>query len=119
VIAGHAEDLAGPVLVADGGMAGADAEIGGGESHRVGGLPEVVVIEEPGAVVIGPGDRQREGGGGSGDVPRAAPDAGQRAEPVRVGDDDEVPVLPLDADGARQAASAMRSRSAAGTASVR
>jgi hypothetical protein len=31
VIAGHAEDLAGLVLVADRGMAGADAEVGAGD----------------------------------------------------------------------------------------
>ena len=76
MIAGYAEDLAGLVLVADRCVAGADAEIGGGEGHRVGGLPEVVVVKQAGAVVVGPGDDQRDGGGGSRDVPGAAPDGG-------------------------------------------
>ena len=32
VIAGHAQDLTGRILVADRGMAGADAEVGGGDT---------------------------------------------------------------------------------------
>ena len=73
VISGDAEDLAGLVLVADRGMAGADAQVGRGERDGEGSLPEVVVVEETGAVVVGPGDDQRDGRGSSGDVPRAAP----------------------------------------------
>ena len=39
MIGRHAEDLAGPVLVADRGMACADAQVGSGKHHGVGGLP--------------------------------------------------------------------------------
>jgi hypothetical protein len=53
VIAGYAQDLTGRILVADRGMAGADAEVGGGDGHGVGGLPEVVVVEEAGTVALG------------------------------------------------------------------
>jgi hypothetical protein len=35
-------------------MAGADAEVGGGDGHGVGSLPEVVVVEEAGTIVRGP-----------------------------------------------------------------
>ena len=84
-----------PVLVADRRVPGADAEIGGGEGHGIGGLAEVKVVDEAGAVVVGCGDDQGDGGGRSGDVPRAAPDGGQRAELIRVGDDDEILVLPV------------------------
>src|SRR5271170_7693086 len=59
MIGGHAEDLAGKVLVADRGMAGADAQVGGGKHHGVGGLPEVVIVDEAGAVVVGLGDDER------------------------------------------------------------
>src|SRR5580692_7814918 len=56
VIVGHAEDLAGLLLVADRGMAGADAEVGGGDHHGVGGLPEVVGIDQARVVVVDYGD---------------------------------------------------------------
>src|SRR5690242_152528 len=96
VVAGRdAEDRAGPVLVADRGVAGAHAEVGRREHHGVGGLAQVVVVDQAGAVVVGLRDDDRDGGGRPGDVPGAAPHLGQRAELVRVGDDDEVPVLPV------------------------
>lgn len=73
MIAGHAEDLAGQVPVADRGVAGADAEISGRQGHGVGGLTEVVVVDEEGAVVVGPGDDRRDRRRGSGDVPALRP----------------------------------------------
>src|SRR3984957_16241440 len=95
VIVGHAEDLAGRRLVADRGVPGADAEVSGGDHHGVGGLPEVVGIDQASVVVVDYGDDQRDRGGRAGDVPCAAPDRRQRAELVRVGDDDEIPMLPV------------------------
>jgi hypothetical protein len=63
VIAGHAQDLTGRVLVADRGVGGADAEVGGGDGYGVGGLPEVVVVQEAGTVVFGPRQDQGDGRG--------------------------------------------------------
>jgi hypothetical protein len=95
VIAGHAQDLAGRILVADRRMGGADAEVGGGDGHGVGGLPQVVVVEEAGTVVLGARQDEGDGRGRAGDVAGAPPHGGQRPELIRVGDHDEVPVLPV------------------------
>src|ERR1700744_3257416 len=76
-------------------MAGGDAHMRGRGHHGGGRLPEVGIVDEAGAVVVGLGDDQRDRRGGPGDVPRAAPYLGQLAELIRIGDDDEIPVLAI------------------------
>jgi len=95
VIGGYAQDLAGRILVADRRVGGADAEVGGGDGYGVGGLAEVVVVEQAGTVVLGPRQHQGDRRGRAGDVAGALPHGGQRPELIRVGDHDEVPVLPV------------------------
>jgi phytoene dehydrogenase-like protein len=95
VVVGDAEDLAGLLLVADRGVAGADAQVRRGQHDRVGGLAEVVLVHHLGALVLGVREDERDRRGGARDVPRALPDRRQRLELLRVGDDDEVPVLPV------------------------
>src|SRR5580704_17197847 len=60
MVVGHAEDLTGPLLVADRGMAGADAEVGGRDHHGVGGLPKVVSVDQASVVIVDYGDDQRD-----------------------------------------------------------
>ena len=74
-------------------MPGADAEVGGREHDRVGGLADVVLVDDAAAFVRRFGQDKRDGGRGAGDVPGAPPDRGQLAQLGAVGDDDEVPVL--------------------------
>ena len=63
VIGRHAEDPACLFLVADPGVATADAEVGGGHHDRVRCLAEVVAIDLAGMVVLGLRDDQRNGRG--------------------------------------------------------
>ena len=104
VVGGHAEDLAGLVLVADRGVAGADAEVGGGERHGVGGLPEVVVVDEAGAVVVGPRGRPARW---RRPLRRCAPRRARRSDSARSWSGSvtmtKSQCCRLDADGARQA----------------
>src|SRR5580700_4893878 len=72
----HAEDRARGLLIAHRGVAGADAEVGRGEHHGVRGLAQVVLVDDPAALVVGLRNDQREGGGRPGDVAGAAPDGG-------------------------------------------
>lgn len=75
-------------------MAGSESEIGGHQHHRDRGLPEIEV-EDP--LPLGGSLRRDEGdgGGGVGYVPRSLPYAGQLAQQVAVGDNNEVPRLPI------------------------
>jgi hypothetical protein len=71
----------------------ADAQVGGGQRHRHHRLAEVEL--SPAELVIGRGADHRDGGRGSGYVSGAPPDPGQLAEPGALGDQDEVPWLPV------------------------
>lgn len=93
VVVGNSEDGSGLLLVADRGVAGAYAEVSGGNRHRSSCLPEVVLVDELGAFVGGFGDNQRDGGRGGGDVARSPPHRRKLLELSSIGDDDEVPVL--------------------------
>src|SRR6516225_11584442 len=95
MIFGYSEDLARGFLVPDRGVAGSDSQVRGGDHHGERGLTEVVVADEPAAVVVILGDDHADGGGCPSDVGGAAPYGGQRAQLLPVGDDDEVPVLPV------------------------
>src|SRR5215469_16567945 len=77
-IDGNAQDLAGLVLIAHRRVTRADAEVRRGDHDRVGGLTEVVVADEAGAVIAELRRDQRDRGRGAGDVARAPPDRGQR-----------------------------------------
>src|ERR1700760_1088340 len=77
VVAGDAEDGPGLVLVTDGGVPAADAEVGRGQHDRVGRLAQVVLVDDPGPVVGRFGQDQGDGGGGPGDVPGPLPDRAQ------------------------------------------
>jgi len=89
----EAQDLPGELDVRDPGVAAADAEVGGGEGHRHHRLPEVELgpVE---LVVLGGGDHHN-GGGRLGDVRRPAEDPRQLTQLRAVGDEDEVPRLPV------------------------
>ena len=95
VVVGHAEDLAGGLLVAHRGVPRSDTEVRGGDHHRVRGLAQVVLADDPAVVVVVLRDDQREGGGRPGDVAGAAPDGGQRLQLLAIRHEDEVPVLPV------------------------
>jgi hypothetical protein len=95
MVVGDAEDLAGLLLVADRGVAGADAEVSGGEHDRIGRLTEVVLVNHLAALVRGLREYQGDGRGRARDVPGALPDGRQGLELLPVSDDDEVPVLPV------------------------
>src|SRR5215472_18172223 len=95
MIFGNSEDLTRGFGVPDRGVAGADSQVCGGDHHGVRGLTEVVVADEPAAIIVILGDDHADGGGCPRDVAGAAPYGGQCAELLPVGDDDEVPVLPV------------------------
>ena len=93
VVVGDAEDRAGLVLVADRGMAGADAEVGGRDHHGHRGLAQVVLIEELASLIGRHGGNQRDSRRSRRDVPRALPHGGQFLQSLRIGDDHEIPGL--------------------------
>src|SRR5215472_16872469 len=95
MIFGNSEDLTRGFGVPDRGVAGADSQVCGGDHHGVRGLTEVVVADEPAAIIVILGDDHADGGGCPRDVAGAAPYGGQCAKLLPVGDDDEVPVLPV------------------------
>src|ERR1700759_187910 len=88
-----AEDLADPIMVTDRRMAGADAEVGRRDHHRVGGLTKVVTVNDLHAPVGRLGDAQHDRGRRLGDVAGALPGLRQLGELLGVGDEDEIPVL--------------------------
>src|SRR3954452_7147988 len=96
VAVGEAEDLARLVLVADRRVPGADAQVGRGDHHERGRLAEVVGDALADLVVGRVLGDQGDGRRRAGDV-RAAlrPGLGQLDELLAVGDDDEVPRLPV------------------------
>src|SRR3954451_19161000 len=95
VAVGQAEDLARLVLVADRRVPGADAQLGRGDHHERGRLADVVA-DAPGLLVVWLLGDQGDGRRRAGEV-RAAPRPrlGQLDELLAVGDDDEVPRLPV------------------------
>ena len=76
-------------------MAGADSEVGGREHHGHRRLTEVVLEPVSVELVGGFGRDKGDRGRRLGDVAGVLPDLGQPRELVAVGDDDEVPRLPV------------------------
>src|SRR5262245_18185285 len=94
-VAREAEQLLRQVLVLYRGMARAEPQIGGGDGDRHGRLPEVVLEETRSARLVGTRGDDCDRRGGTGDMTRAAPHSGQSLQPRAIGDNDEVPRLPV------------------------
>src|SRR5664279_2456512 len=86
-------DVAGSILVSDGGMAAPDAEVRGGQHHCHCRLSQVVLIHRP--IALGRRFRQHKDNGrlGYGQVAGADPDRRQLLQLIRLGNEDEVPLL--------------------------
>jgi len=93
VVVGDTKDRAGLLLVADGRMAGADAEVGGLEHHRHRGLAQVVLIEELPSLIGRHRGNQRDSRRGRRDMAGALPHSGQFLQPIPIGDNHEIPGL--------------------------
>ena len=91
----QAEDLAGPLLVADRGVSRADAEVGRGDHHRHRRLAGVVLGAVALAGVICARQHERHRGRRAGHVPGPLPHLRQLAQLVSVLHHHEVPRLPV------------------------
>jgi hypothetical protein len=109
VVLGYAEYGAGASSIADRRVAGADAEVRRGDRHRQRRLPEVVLIDELGALVCGTTRAITAGAAAMWPAPRQTVDNSSSWE--RSVTITKSRCCRLDADGARQPASAMRFRS--------
>jgi hypothetical protein len=89
----EAEQFPGQLDVGHARVTAADTEVGGGERHRHDRLAEVKL--GPVELVVGRRPDHDDGRGRLGDVRGPAPHPGQRAQLLAVGDEDEVPRLPV------------------------